>query len=79
MYIDMLPEHTISKNGVKEVKIGSSGAETIRLIVALSCRANRRMLPALPIFKGKLPRMSMSQFKQKDGWMQNSCSNGSGE
>ena len=53
MYFDMVPEHTISKKGIKEVRVCSSGGEKRKLTVALSCTANGKMLPALAIFKGK--------------------------
>ena len=53
MYFDMLPQYTISKKGVKEVRIRSSGAEKRRLTVALSCTGSGEMLPSLAIFKGK--------------------------
>ena len=37
MYFDMMPSFTISKKGVKEVRVCSSGAEKRRLTVALRC------------------------------------------
>ncbi len=53
MYFDMVPSKTLSKKGVKEVRIHSSGAEKRRLTVAMSCTASGKMLPSLTIFKGK--------------------------
>ena len=53
MYFDMVPEKTISKKGLKEVRIRSCGAEKRRLTVALACTGEGKMLPALAIFKGK--------------------------
>ncbi len=48
----MVPERTISKKGVREVRIRSSGGEK-RLTVALTYIGDGMMLPALAIFKGK--------------------------
>ena len=53
MYFDMVPSSTISKKGVKEVRVRSSGAEKRRLTVALCCTGNGKMLPSLAIFKGR--------------------------
>ncbi len=53
MYFDMLPEHTVSKKGVKEVRVRSSGAEKKRLTVVLTCAGDGLTFPALAIFKGK--------------------------
>ena len=53
MYFDMVPSSTISKKGVKEVRVCSSGIEKRRLTVALCCTGSGKMLPSLAVFKGK--------------------------
>lgn len=51
--IDMVPEKTITKKGIKEVRIRSSEAEKRKLTVTLTYTASGDMLPAVAIFKGK--------------------------
>ena len=50
VFFDMVPERTVSKKGIQEVCVLSSGAQKKILTVALS---DGRMLLALAIFKGK--------------------------
>ena len=66
----MVPEHTISKKGVKEVRVRSSGAEKERLTVVLVCVGNGAMLPALA--KRKLKFVAPENVHvalQPKGWM----------
>ena len=53
LYFDMPSSRTISKKGVREVRIRSTGAEKKRLTVILTCTASGIMLPPTLIFKGK--------------------------
>ena len=53
LYFDLVPQHTISKKGVKQVPIRSSDAEKRRLTVTLACTGSGDMLSAYAIFKGK--------------------------
>ena len=53
LYFDMPSSHTISKKGLREVRIRSTGAEKRRLTVILACTAAGFMLPPMVIFKGK--------------------------
>lgn len=74
MYFDMVPERTVSKKGVKEVRVRSSGGEKKRLTVVLTCTGNGKMLPALAIFKGKRKLKFKSPANvcvavQAKGWM----------
>ena len=74
MFFDMVPECTVSKKGVKEVHVRSSGEEKKRLTVALTCTGNGKMLPALAIFKGKRKLKfktpaNVCVVVQQKGWM----------
>ena len=74
LYFDLVPQHTISKKGVKQVPIRSSGAEKRRLNVTLSCTGSGDMLPAYAIFKGKrklkfIPPREVKIAVQKKAWM----------
>lgn len=74
MFFDMVPEQTISKKGVKEVRVHSSGAQKKKLTVTLTCTGDGRMLPALVIFKGKRKlKFKTPEYVhvavQKKGWM----------
>ena len=74
MYFDIVPERTVTKKGVREVRVRSSGAEKKRLMVTLSCAGNGKMLPALAIFKGKRKLKfrcpeDVHVVVQKKGWM----------
>ena len=53
LYFDMPSSHTVSKKGLREVRIRSTGAEKRRLTVILACTAAGSMLPPMVIFKGK--------------------------
>lgn len=53
MYFDMVPGHTVTKKGARDIQIRSSGAEKRRLTVAVTCAGNGNILPAVAIFKGK--------------------------
>ena len=51
IYFDMPSSHTVSKKGVREVRVRSTGAEKRRLTVILACTAAGSMLPPMIIFK----------------------------
>ena len=57
MYFDMVPQRVVTKKGVKELRVRSSGADKKRLT------GNGKMLPSLAIFKGK----RKLKFKSPDG------------
>ena len=58
MYFDMLASTTVNKNGCKEVRISSTGAEKRLFRVILACTAAGDMLPPMVIFTGKrAPKM----------------------
>ena len=55
--LDMPPNHTLGKKGVKEVLLKTLGCEKLRLTVMLAAIADGRKLPPLLILKRKtLPK-----------------------
>lgn len=56
----MPSSRTVSKKGLREVRIRSTGAEKCRLTVILTCTAAGIMLPPMIIFKGKRPLKKIS-------------------
>jgi len=57
IYLDMPPNYTLEKKGVKEVLLKTTGCEKLRLIVMLAATAGGRKLPPLLILKRKhLPK-----------------------
>jgi len=53
IYLDMPPNYTLEKKGVKEVLLKTTGCEKLRLTVMLAATADGRKLPPLLIFKKK--------------------------
>ena len=60
MYFDMVPQSVVTKKGVREVRVRSSGADKT---VVLACTGDGKMLPSLAIFKG----IRKLKFKNPDG------------
>jgi len=57
IYLDMPPNHTLEKKGVKEVLLKTTGCEKLRLPVMLAETADGTKLPPLLILKRKtLPK-----------------------
>jgi len=57
IYLDMPPNYTLVKKGVKEVLLKTTGCEKLRLTVMLAATADGRKLPLLLILKRKtLPK-----------------------
>ena len=57
IYLDMPPNHTLEKKGVKEVLLKTTGGEKLRLPVMLAETADGTKLPPLLILKMKtLPK-----------------------
>ena len=52
-YLDMPPNYTLEKKGVKEVLLKTTGCKKLRLIVMLAATADGRKLPPLLILKKK--------------------------
>jgi hypothetical protein len=75
IYLDMPPNYTMEKKGVKEVLLKSTGCEKLRLTVILAVTADGRKLPPLLILKRKtLPKLEAFPkdviFRaQEKGWM----------
>jgi len=58
IYLDMPPNYTLEKKGVKEVLLKTTGCEKLRLTVMLAATADGRKLPPLLILKRKtLPKI----------------------
>ena len=53
IYLDMPPNCTLEKKGVKEVLLKTTGREKLRLTVMLAATADGRKLPPLLILKRK--------------------------
>ena len=75
IYLDMPPNYTLQKKGVKEVLLKTSGSEKIRLTVMLAATADGRILPPLLILKRKtllksevFPKDVIVRVREK-GWM----------
>ena len=75
IYLDMPPNYTLEKKGVKEVLLKTTGCKKLRLTVMLAAIAEGRKLPPLPILKRNT--LSKSEVFLKDiivrarekGWM----------
>jgi len=75
IYLDMPPNYTLEKKGVKEVLLKTTGCEKLRLTVMLAATAVGRKLPPLLILKRKTLPKSEAFSKdvivraQGKGWM----------
>jgi len=75
IYLDMLPNYTMEKKGVKGVLLKTTGCEKLRLIIMLAETADARKLPPLLILKRKtLPKSEafpkdVTVRAQEKGWM----------
>jgi len=75
MYLDMPPNYTLEKKGVKEVLLKTTGCEKFRLTVTLAATAGGKKLPPLLILKRKtLPKSEafpkdVIVTAQEKGWM----------
>jgi hypothetical protein len=73
--MDMLPNYTLEKKGVKEVLLKTTGCEKLGLIVMLAATTDGRKLPPLLILKRKTLPKSEAFLKdivirsQEKGWM----------
>ena len=74
-YLDMPPNYTLEKKGVKEVLLKTAGCEKVRLIVMPAATDDGRKLPPLLILKRKtlpkseaFPKDGLVRAKEK-GWM----------
>jgi len=75
IYLDMPPNHTLEKKGVKEVLLKTTGCEKLRLTVMLAATVDGRKLPPLLILKRKplpkseaFPKDIIVRVQEK-GWM----------
>jgi len=75
VYLDMPPNYTLEKKGVKEVLLKTTGCKKLRLTVMLAATADGRKLPPLLILKRKTLPKSEAFLKdvivrtQEKGWM----------
>jgi hypothetical protein len=75
VYLDMPPNYTLEKKGVKEVLLKTTGCEKLRLTVMLAATAGGRKLPPFIILKRKTLPKSEAFPKdvivraQEKGWM----------
>jgi hypothetical protein len=75
IYLDMPPNYTLEKKGVKQVLLKTTGCEKLRLTVMLAATADGRKLPPLLILKRKTLPKSEAFPKdiivraQEKGWM----------
>jgi len=75
IYLDMPPNYTLEKKGVKEVLLKTTGCEKLHLTVMLAATADGRKLPPLLILKRKTLPKSEAFPKdvivraQEKGWM----------
>jgi len=75
IYLDMPPNYTLEKKGVKEVLLKTTGCEKLRLTETLAATADGRKLPPLLILKRKTLPKSEAFPKdvivraQEKGWM----------
>ena len=78
IYLDMPPNYTLEKKGMKEVLLKTTGCEKFRLTVMLEATADGRKLPPLLISKRKTLPKSEAFLKdiivrtQEKGWMMES-------
>jgi len=79
IYLDMPPNYTMEKKGVKEVLLKTTGCEKLRLAVMLAATADGRKLPPLLILKRKtLPKSEVFPKDvivraQEKGWLMLEC------
>ena len=75
IYLDMPPNYTLEKTGVKEVLLKTTGCEKLHLTVMLAATADGREVPPLLILKRKTLPKSEAFPKdvivraQEKGWM----------
>jgi hypothetical protein len=75
IYLDMSPNYTLEKKGVKEVLLKTTGCEKLHLTVMLAATADGRKLPPFLILKRKTLPKSEAFPKdvivraQEKGWM----------
>ena len=75
IYLDMPPNYTLEKKGVKEVLLKTTGCEKLCLTIMLAATADGRKLPPLLILKRKtLPKSeafpkNVIVRTQEKGWM----------
>jgi len=75
IYLDMPPNYTLEKKGVKKVLLKTSGCKKLRLTVMLTATADGRKLPPLLILKRKtLPKSeafpkNIIVRAQEKGWI----------
>jgi len=74
-YLDMPPNYTLEKKGVKEARLKTTGCEKLPLTVMLAATADGRKLPPLLILKRRtlpkseaFPKDVMVRAQEK-GWM----------
>ena len=64
IYLDIPPNYTLEKKGMKEVLLETTGCEKLRLIIMLAATADGRKLPPLLILKRKT--LTKSEVFPKD-------------
>ena len=75
IYLDMPPNYTLEKKGVKEILLKTTGCIKLRLTAMLAATADGRKLPPLLILKRKtLPKSEVFPKDvivraQEKGWM----------
>ena len=75
IYLDVPPNYTFEKKGVKEVLLKTTGCENLHLTVMLAATADGRKLPPLLILRRKILSKSKAFPKdvivwaQEKGWM----------
>ena len=75
IYLNMPPNYTLEKKGMKEVLLKTTGCEKLRLTVTLAATGDGRKLPSLLILKRKnlhkseaFPQDVIVRAQEK-GWM----------
>ena len=66
IYLDMPPNYTLEKKGVKKVLLKTSGCKKLRLTVMLTATADGRKLPPLLILK-RIRGVSEGRYSQGPG------------
>ena len=64
IYLDIPPNYTLEKKGMKEVLLETTGCEKLRLTIMLAATADGRKLPPLLILKRKT--LTKSEVFPKD-------------
>ena len=70
IYLDMPPNYTLEKKGVKEVLLKTTGCEKLRLTVMLAATVGGRKLPPLLTLKRKaiqIRGVSEGRYRQGPG------------